>query len=277
MPLPPQAELQWWYQYYFATKRGLAGYETHRRDFAKLIWQTASPMWSFGEATFERSAAALDNSDHVQVVIHNYRWRLGLAEGEPRYDNLEQRLAKAPIIRVPTITLEADANGAHTLTEELIQRCFLESMSIALSREASGTICPRRRQAHLRKPCFGRRALPEQMTFQRSNSEMNNWRDRDGFGRPLRWLIAPVVGALAGFVYALIFNVDPSHSAIRGVHRNSHPAVRAWDNLAPMAARSSSSRDAGVYRGDDCDLRGDDSGGQRRCRHGPSSSARLYE
>jgi pimeloyl-ACP methyl ester carboxylesterase len=112
VPLPPQAELQWWYQYYFATERGRAGYERYRRDFAKLIWQIASPKWNFDEATFERSAAAFDNPDHVCIVIHNYRWRLGLADGEPKYDELEQRLAKAPNISMPTITLEGDANGA---------------------------------------------------------------------------------------------------------------------------------------------------------------------
>jgi pimeloyl-ACP methyl ester carboxylesterase len=112
MPLPPQAELQWWYQYYFATERGRAGYEKYRHDFAKLIWQLASPKWSFDDATFDRSAAALDNPDHVQIVVHNYRWRLGLAEGEPKYDALEKRLAEAPLISVPTITLEGDANGA---------------------------------------------------------------------------------------------------------------------------------------------------------------------
>jgi pimeloyl-ACP methyl ester carboxylesterase len=112
VPLPPQAELQWWYQYYFATERGRAGYERYRRDFAKLIWQLASPKWNFDEATFARSAAAFDNPDHVCIVIHNYRWRLGLAEGEPQYDELEQRLAKAPNIAVPTMTLEGDANGA---------------------------------------------------------------------------------------------------------------------------------------------------------------------
>jgi pimeloyl-ACP methyl ester carboxylesterase len=112
VPLPPQAELQWWYQYYFATERGRAGYERYRRDFAKLIWQIASPKWNFDEATFERSAAAFDNPDHVSIVIHNYRWRLGLAEGEAKYDELEQRLAQAPNITVPTITLEGDANGA---------------------------------------------------------------------------------------------------------------------------------------------------------------------
>jgi pimeloyl-ACP methyl ester carboxylesterase len=112
VPLPPQAELQWWYQYYFATERGRAGYERYRRDFAKLIWQLASPHWDFDEATFARSAAAFDNPDHVSIVIHNYRWRLGLAEGEPKYDELEQRLATAPTIAVPTITLEGDASGA---------------------------------------------------------------------------------------------------------------------------------------------------------------------
>jgi pimeloyl-ACP methyl ester carboxylesterase len=112
MPLPPQAELEWWYQFYFATERGRAGYDKYRREFSKLIWKLASPKWDFDDATFDRSAAAFDNPDHVAIVIHNYRWRLGLAEGEPKYDELEQRLAKAPVIAVPTITLEGDANGA---------------------------------------------------------------------------------------------------------------------------------------------------------------------
>ena len=112
MPLPPKAELQWWYQYYFATDRGRAGYDKYRHDFAKLIWQIASPKWKFDDATFERSAASFNNPDHVSIVIHNYRWRLGLAEGEPKYDDLEKRLAEAPVITVPTITLEGDANGA---------------------------------------------------------------------------------------------------------------------------------------------------------------------
>ena len=111
-PLPPSAELSWWYQFYFATERGHAGYEKYRRDFAKLIWQTASPTWRFDDATFDRSAAAFDNPDHVAIVIHNYRWRLGLAEGETRYDEPENRLAAGPVITVPTITLEGDANGA---------------------------------------------------------------------------------------------------------------------------------------------------------------------
>lgn len=112
VPLPPPAELQWWYQYYFATDRGRAGYEKYRRDFAKLIWQIASPKWKFDDSTFERSAAAFDNPDHVEIVVHNYRWRLGLAEGEAKYDQYEKRLADAPTISVPTITLEGDSNGA---------------------------------------------------------------------------------------------------------------------------------------------------------------------
>ena len=111
-PLPPQAELEWWYQYYFATERGRTGYEKYRRDFAKLIWKLASPKWNFDDATFERSAASFDNPDHVGVVIHNYRWRLGLAGGERQYDDFENRLAAGPVITVPTITMEGDANGA---------------------------------------------------------------------------------------------------------------------------------------------------------------------
>jgi pimeloyl-ACP methyl ester carboxylesterase len=112
MPLPPKAELEWWYQYYFATDRGRAGYDKYRYDFAKLIWQTASPKWRFDDATFERTAKAFDNPDHVSLVIHNYRWRLGLADGESKFDDLEKQLAAGPVITVPTITLEGDANGA---------------------------------------------------------------------------------------------------------------------------------------------------------------------
>lgn len=111
-PLPPAAEQQWWYQFYFATERGRVGYEKNRHDFAKLIWQTASPRWHFDDATFERSAASLDNPDHAAITIHNYRWRLGLAEGEAKYAGLEASLAASPAITVPTITLEGDANGA---------------------------------------------------------------------------------------------------------------------------------------------------------------------
>ena len=112
MPLPPEAELQWWYQFYFATDRGQAGYEKYTHDFAKLIWRQASPQWKFDDATFERSAVAFDNPDHVAITVHNYRWRQGLATGEAKYDGLEQRLASAPTIGVPTITMEGDANGA---------------------------------------------------------------------------------------------------------------------------------------------------------------------
>ncbi len=111
-PLPPKAELQWWYQYYFATERGREGYARNTHDFAKLIWQTASPKWHFDDRTFERSAAALDNPDQVAITVHNYRWRLGLEKGEAKYAQLESRLAQSPAITVPTITLEGDANGA---------------------------------------------------------------------------------------------------------------------------------------------------------------------
>jgi pimeloyl-ACP methyl ester carboxylesterase len=111
-PLPPKAELAWWYQYYFATENGRAGYDKYRHDFAKLIWKLASPKWDFDDATFDRSAASLDNPDQVAIAIHNYRWRIGLAKGEPQYDDLDKRLAESPVITVPTITMEGDANGA---------------------------------------------------------------------------------------------------------------------------------------------------------------------
>jgi pimeloyl-ACP methyl ester carboxylesterase len=123
-PLPPAAELAWWYQFYFATDRGRDGYARNRRDFARLIWRTASPMWAFDEATFARSATALDNLDHVDVVIHNYRWRLGLALGEPRYDEWEEKLARNPGIGVPTVTLEGDANGAPHLDPSVYAKRF---------------------------------------------------------------------------------------------------------------------------------------------------------
>ena len=111
-PLPPKAELEWWYQFYFATERGLVGYDKYRHDFAKLIWRLASPKWDFDDATFDRTAAAFDNPDHVAIVIHNYRWRIDAAKGEAKYDDLERRLAVAPVITVPTIAMEGDANGA---------------------------------------------------------------------------------------------------------------------------------------------------------------------
>ena len=124
MPLPPKNELEWWYQFYFATERGRAGYDKYRRDFAKLIWQIASPKWNFDDATFDRSAASLDNPDHVAIVIHNYRWRLALADGEPKYADLDKRLAEGPVITVPTITLEGDANGAPHLDPSAYARKF---------------------------------------------------------------------------------------------------------------------------------------------------------
>ncbi|MFC4020932.1 alpha/beta fold hydrolase [Micromonospora sp. GCM10011542] len=123
-PLPPKAELPWWYQFYFATERGRQGYERNWHDFARLIWQTASPKWTFDDATFERSAVSLDNPDHVDVVIHNYRWRLGLVEGEPLYDEIEAKLAKNPPVTVPTITLEGDANGAPHLNPSAYAKRF---------------------------------------------------------------------------------------------------------------------------------------------------------
>jgi pimeloyl-ACP methyl ester carboxylesterase len=112
LPLPPKAEHDWWYQYYLATDRGAAGYAKNTSAFAKYIWETASPKWKFDAATFDRSAASLVNPDHVAIVLHNYRWRQGAAPGEARYDELEKRLAAAPAITVPTITMEGDANGA---------------------------------------------------------------------------------------------------------------------------------------------------------------------
>jgi pimeloyl-ACP methyl ester carboxylesterase len=124
VPLPPSAELQWWYQFYFATERGRTGYDKYRREFTKLIWHQASPQWSFDDATFNRSAASFDNPDHVDIVVHNYRWRIGLAEGEPKYENLERRLAGGPTIAVPTITLEGDANGAPHLDPSAYRNKF---------------------------------------------------------------------------------------------------------------------------------------------------------
>lgn len=112
VPLLPPAELAWWYQFYFSTERGRAGYGKYRREFARLIWHAASPNWNFADTTFNRTATSFDNPDHVAIVIHNYRWRLGLAVGEARYDDLEKQLAGSPVITVPAITLEGDANGA---------------------------------------------------------------------------------------------------------------------------------------------------------------------
>jgi pimeloyl-ACP methyl ester carboxylesterase len=123
-PLPPSAELQWWYQFYFATERGREGYDKYRREFSKLIWKLASPKWHFDDATFERSAKSFDNPDHVAIVIHNYRWRQALAEGEAKYDEIEAKLARAPVITVPTITMEGDANGAPHPPPEAYAKMF---------------------------------------------------------------------------------------------------------------------------------------------------------
>ena len=133
MPLPPRAELDWWYQYYFATDRGRAGYDKYRVEFARLIWQTASPKWRFDDETFERTTKAFDNPDHVALVIHNYRWRLGVTEGESTFDDLERRLAAGPAIAVPTITLEGDANGApHPDPRAMRRKGFSGSNAIRL-------------------------------------------------------------------------------------------------------------------------------------------------
>jgi pimeloyl-ACP methyl ester carboxylesterase len=123
-PLPPEGEYQWWYQYYFATDRGVLGYDKYRHDFGKLIWQIASPKWKFDDATFDRTAASFTNPDYVAIVIHNYRWRLGLADGERQYDDIEKRLAEGPVITVPTITLEGDANGAPHPNPDAYRRKF---------------------------------------------------------------------------------------------------------------------------------------------------------
>jgi pimeloyl-ACP methyl ester carboxylesterase len=144
-PLPPKAELAWWYQFYFATERGREGYAANTHAFAKLIWQLASPQWKFDDPTFERSAASLDNPDHVDITIHNYRWRLGVADGERRYDDLERRLAASPTIGVPTITMEGDANGAphpdpavygHKFTGKYVHRLIAGGIGHNLPQEA---------------------------------------------------------------------------------------------------------------------------------------------
>lgn len=109
-PLAAAAEHNWWYQYYFATERGRLAMEDRdlRRELTRFVWTTVSPTWHFDDATFDRAATAFDNPDHPAIVIHNYRWRLSLAEGEPRYAGLERRLAARPVVRVPAITLDPD-------------------------------------------------------------------------------------------------------------------------------------------------------------------------
>ena len=148
MPLPPKAEYQWWYQYYFATERGALGYDKYRHDFGKLIWQIASPSWKFDDATFDRTAASFDNPDYAAILIHNYRYRLGLADGEPQYDTFENRLAENPVITVPTITLEGDANGAPHAEASAYAKKFSGRYAHRIITAASVTICRRK----LRRP-----------------------------------------------------------------------------------------------------------------------------
>jgi hypothetical protein len=151
LPLPPNAELEWWYQFYFATERGRAGYDKYRHDLAKLIWQLASPKWNFDDATFDRSAASFDNPDHVSIVIHNYRWRQGRAQGESKYDDLERRLAGGPIITVTTIILEGDANGAPHPDDSAYAQKFSDKYTPGSLGAASGTISHRKPRRPLPK------------------------------------------------------------------------------------------------------------------------------
>ena len=151
-PLLPEAEHSWWYQFYFATERGRAGYDRYRREFARLIWQSASPKWVFDESTFDQSAGAFDNPDHVDIVIHNYRWRLGLAAGDAQYDDLERRLSGSPVITVPAITLEGDANGAPHPDPGSYREKFSAGTSTGPSPAASGTTCRKRLRRRSPKP-----------------------------------------------------------------------------------------------------------------------------
>ena len=151
-PLPPPAELSWWYQFYFATERGRAGYDRYRREFARLIWHTASPEWNFDDATFNRSATAFDNADHVAIVIHNYRWRIGLAEGEAQYDDLEKQLAMSPVISVPTITSKVMPTAHPIRNPAPTRRSSRARTRTGPSRAASGTTCRKRHRRHSPKP-----------------------------------------------------------------------------------------------------------------------------
>jgi pimeloyl-ACP methyl ester carboxylesterase len=152
-PLPPELERRWWYQFYFATEQGKAGYDKNRHDFSKLIWRLASPEWNFDDATFNRSAAAFNNPDHLDIVIHYYRWRQGLVKGEAKYDDLEARLALQPTIAVPTIVMEGDANGAPQYPDDTLYRKKSQAnIRSGSSRAASGTTCLRKLRTPLPKP-----------------------------------------------------------------------------------------------------------------------------
>jgi pimeloyl-ACP methyl ester carboxylesterase len=187
-PLPPPAELAWWYQYYFATERGRTGYDKYRRDFAKLIWHTASPKWGFDDETLDRSAAAFENPDHVDIVIHNYRWRLGLAAGEPQYDDLERRLAGAPVIAVPTITLEGDANGAPhpdpgsyatKFSGKYAHRTVSGGVGHNLPQEAPGPLRRSRRRGRRLRIMSVSAELPNQRDIKEQHDRLQARHDRD--------------------------------------------------------------------------------------------------
>jgi pimeloyl-ACP methyl ester carboxylesterase len=151
-PLLPRAELAWWYQFYFATERGQAGYDQYRREFANLIWQTASPKWNFDDATFDRSAASFDNPDHVSIVIHNYRWRLGAAKGEAQYDDLENQLAGAPSSPCQRSPSKVMRMVRLIRSRPPIGQSSQASTRIGPSRAVSGTICRKRLRRLLSRP-----------------------------------------------------------------------------------------------------------------------------
>jgi len=177
-PLPPRATLAFWYQYYFATEIGRAGYEKYLHDFAKMIWQTASPKWDFDDATFDRSAASLNNPDHVAIAIHNYRWRIGLAEGESKYDDLEKRLAAAPVISVPRSQCKAMPMEQRTRPIPLIATNSPASMSTGSSKAASATICRRKLRGPLRKPWSMSTGFSSRRWQNRELLMVREWRGR---------------------------------------------------------------------------------------------------
>jgi pimeloyl-ACP methyl ester carboxylesterase len=195
MPSPPKVELEWWYQYYFATGRGRAGYDKYRHDFAKLICQLASPKWDFDDATFDRSAVSFNSPDHVSIVIHNYRWRLSLAEGEPKYDNLEKRLAKGPVITVPTITLEGDANGAPHLDASSYAKKFSGKYVHRVINGGVGHNLPQEAPQDFRQSCGRCRPLligvsllrPCGLTSQSAGQPLKDWNPSAGRRSGCAW------------------------------------------------------------------------------------------
>lgn len=117
VPAKPEREVPLWYQYYFQVERGRAGLAANRRGIANLLWRQWSPNWHFDAATFERTAVAFDNPDYVDIVIHSYRHRFGLADGDPQYADIQRRLAALPVITVPAITLDGEADGVAPATD----------------------------------------------------------------------------------------------------------------------------------------------------------------